>query len=60
MSYILEVQEDENGDAFLVFPEELMEEMGWKDGDVLDWQIKGDGFLLTRINDSSGYEALEE
>lgn len=60
MSYILEVQEDDNGDQFIVFPDELMEELGWEEGDVLDWQIKGDGFVLTRINDPSGYEVVEE
>ena len=36
MSYILEVQEDENGDQYIVFPDEVIEEFGWEEGDVLN------------------------
>ena len=60
MSYILEVQENENGDQYLVLPDEVVEELGWHEGDVLDWDVRGSGIILTKVNDSSGYEVMEE
>jgi bifunctional DNA-binding transcriptional regulator/antitoxin component of YhaV-PrlF toxin-antitoxin module len=59
MSGILEVQEDENGDLFLVFPDELIEELGWEEGDVLDWSFKFGGIVLSKVNDHR-YEVIEE
>jgi bifunctional DNA-binding transcriptional regulator/antitoxin component of YhaV-PrlF toxin-antitoxin module len=60
MSYILEVQEDDNGDLFIVFPEEIIEELGWEEGDILEWNLKGDGVVLSKLNEASGYEVLED
>ncbi len=60
MSYILEVQENENGDQYLILPDEVVEELGWHEGDVLDWDVHGRGIILTKVNDSSGYEVIEE
>ena len=37
MSYILEVQEDDNGDLFITFPDDLIEELGWEEDDILEW-----------------------
>ncbi len=51
MSYILEVQENENGDQYLVLPDEVVEELGWHEGDVLDWDVHGRGIILTKVND---------
>jgi len=60
MSYILEVQEDENGDPFITLPDELIEELGWMEGDVLDWDVRANGIILSKVNDSAGYEVIEE
>lgn len=60
MSYILEVQEDENGDQYIVFPEEITEELGWYEGDILEWNVKGSGMVLSKLNDAAGYEVLDE
>jgi bifunctional DNA-binding transcriptional regulator/antitoxin component of YhaV-PrlF toxin-antitoxin module len=60
MSYILEVQEDENGEPFIILPEEVLEDLGWQEGDVLDWKVKGEGIILSKLNDPIGYVALEE
>jgi bifunctional DNA-binding transcriptional regulator/antitoxin component of YhaV-PrlF toxin-antitoxin module len=59
-SYILEVQEDDNGDQFIVLPDEVIEDLGWQEGDVLNWDVKGEGIILTKVNDPTGYVALEE
>jgi bifunctional DNA-binding transcriptional regulator/antitoxin component of YhaV-PrlF toxin-antitoxin module len=60
MSYFLEVQEDENGDLFISFPDEVIEELGWEEGDILEWKLKGSGIVLSKLNDESGYEIIEE
>jgi bifunctional DNA-binding transcriptional regulator/antitoxin component of YhaV-PrlF toxin-antitoxin module len=60
MNYIVEVQEDDNGNPFITLPDELVDEMGWQEGDVLDWDLRGNGVVLTKVNDSAGYEVLED
>jgi len=43
-SWTLTVEEDpETGDAILQFPPDLLEQAGWKEGDILEWQDRGDG-----------------
>lgn len=60
MSYIIEIEENNNGDCYITFPDELVEELGWQDGDILDWDVRGNGIVLNKVNDSSGYEVIEE
>jgi bifunctional DNA-binding transcriptional regulator/antitoxin component of YhaV-PrlF toxin-antitoxin module len=60
MSYILEVQEDKNGEKFLIFPDDIIEDLGWQEGDILEWKLKGNGIVLSKLNDSAGYEVIEE
>ena len=59
-SYIIEIQEDQDGELFIQFPEEIIEELGWQEGDILSWNLKGEGIILSRLNDESGYEVIEE
>lgn len=59
-NYIIEIQEDEFGDLFIEFPDELIEELGWQEGDVLNWDLKGGGIVLTKVHDASGYQVEEE
>ena len=59
--YIIEVQEDNiTGELFIQFPDEIIEELGWHEGDVLQWNLKGEGIILKKINDDAGYEVIEE
>jgi bifunctional DNA-binding transcriptional regulator/antitoxin component of YhaV-PrlF toxin-antitoxin module len=60
MSYILEIQEDENGDCYITLPDEVVDELGWQEGDILNWNVKGNGIVLSKVNDSAGYEVIEE
>ena len=39
MSYILEIEEDQNGDQYVTFPEDILEELGWLEGDLLEWNM---------------------
>jgi bifunctional DNA-binding transcriptional regulator/antitoxin component of YhaV-PrlF toxin-antitoxin module len=60
MSYILEVEEDENGEPFITLPPEVLEDLGWEEGDLLNWDVKANGIILTKVNDPSGFEIIEE
>lgn len=37
---------EENGEIQLVFPAEMMEELGWAPGDVIVWDMAEDGSVL--------------
>ena len=60
MNYTLEIQEDSNGDYFIEFSTEIVEALGWTEGDILEWKLKGQGVILSKLNDPTGYEAIEE
>lgn len=43
-SNVLEVKENpETGELYLEFPEELLNQVGWSEGDVLEWFEQDDG-----------------
>ena len=60
MNYILELDEKEYGCLSITFPKEITDELNWSDGDILEWDSKGSGLLLTKLNDPKGYEVHEE
>lgn len=45
---ILEVQEDETGELFLQFTPEMLGQLGWKEGDVVDFEDHDDGSFSIR------------
>lgn len=53
MSYIVTTQEDpENpGEMILPIPDALLEELGWKEGDDLIFEMSTDGKLSLRKKD---------
>jgi bifunctional DNA-binding transcriptional regulator/antitoxin component of YhaV-PrlF toxin-antitoxin module len=58
--YIIEVQENNSGDLFIEFPDELIDELGWQEGDILNWDLKGDGIVLSKVHDASGYQVEDQ
>jgi len=40
-------------DGILTFPENFIDSLGWKEGDVLEWIDRGDGSFELRKNDES-------
>ena len=60
MSYILELQENKDGEIFVVFPYDMTEELNWNQGDILQWDLKSGGIILSKVNDNPGVEVLEE
>lgn len=58
--YTVAVQEDENGDLILPFPDGLLQEMGWLEGDILYWKDNGDGtFAISKTSDSDDDDPLD-
>lgn len=51
--WTLNVENDpETGELILNFPDELLESLGWKEGDVLDWSVNDDGTVtMIRVNE---------
>ena len=43
--WTLTIEEDENGDFILPFPDDLLKMQGWKEGDTLNWNMGDDGSL---------------
>ena len=40
---------------YVTFPDELLESLGWEEGDVLEWHTNKDGTVLVeRIDDFGG------
>ena len=57
--FITEVKQyADTEDYYIEIPEELCKELGWKEGDTIDWQIDDKGIILTKIKDST--ESREE
>ena len=52
-SWTLEVQKLEDGDQYLEFPQELIDEVGWQEGDILKWIDNGDGsWTLKKLDEN--------
>lgn len=59
-TWTLEVKEDpENGDAILEFPDDLMEEAGWKEGDTLDWIDNKNGSYTLKKKEPTQWVLVE-
>ena len=41
--WTVKIEEDQFGDLFLPLPTNMLEQLDWKEGDVLNWIDKGDG-----------------
>lgn len=47
--FTVEIKENTEGELYIEFPDQLMEQMGWKEGDTLKWDDKGNGsFSITK------------
>lgn len=48
--FITEVKEiTENGEAVIILPDELINELGWKEGDVLDFEVVNDAIIIRNL-----------
>ena len=53
MKYSTVVEVDENGEYFIKIPDELIQELGWVEGDILQWAIEGDSVILSKKVDDN-------
>lgn len=44
---VIEIKE--NGDAIVELPDELIQELGWAVGDVLDFEVKDDTIIIRNL-----------
>jgi hypothetical protein len=52
--YVITVEEDpETGDLMLPFSDEMLAEVGWKTGDVINWEMHDDGSWTMRKKDGN-------
>ena len=51
-TWVLDVQQDDNGDAVIEFPPDLLAKAGWQEGDEITWRDLGDGTWSLRKKDS--------
>lgn len=51
-TFVLKVEQDEKtGEFFITPPEGMLEKMGWKPGDKIDWLDNKDGsFTLIKVS----------
>lgn len=45
-SFVVPVQEDDSGECFIEFPSDVLEQLGWQEGDVLDWKVGDNGEVI--------------
>ena len=57
-SKVLEICD--NGDAIIELPPELLEEMGWKEGDTLDISDKDGKIIIKKIDKEARKISLDE
>lgn len=48
--------EEDGEDLILPFPDDLLEQVGWKEGDVLIWDMKDDGSVILSKKEENGIE----
>jgi bifunctional DNA-binding transcriptional regulator/antitoxin component of YhaV-PrlF toxin-antitoxin module len=50
--YIIDLEEDEDGNLIIPFPDELLETLGWGEGTELDIQAVGGSIILRAVTAS--------
>lgn len=46
--WISKVEEDAYGDLFIVIPEDIRKDLGWREGDTLEWIIQDDKSVILK------------
>ena len=48
---VVQLEEDEQGNLLLPFPQELLDTLDWKENDTLEWKDNQDGtFTISKVN----------
>ena len=49
--FVVTLEEDQYGDLVLPIPEEILDELGWTEGDDLDYTLDGDSIILRKSDE---------
>ena len=58
--WTLQVEKLEDGDEYIEFPKEVMEEVGWEEGDIIEWIDNKDGSWTLRKKLDDNHENTDE
>lgn len=50
--WTIPVQENEQGEQFIEFPDEVLKETSWKEGDSIEWIDNHDGSFTLKKKDT--------
>jgi antitoxin component of MazEF toxin-antitoxin module len=50
--FVTTCEETEDGDLAILFPEELLEALGWSEGTTLDFDLVGDRLVIREVERS--------
>jgi alpha-glucosidase (family GH31 glycosyl hydrolase) len=45
---VITIEEDQQHNSYLQFPVEIMNQLGWQQGDLLVWNIEDDGTITIK------------
>lgn len=54
-AFELQIKENSEGDLYFNIPDDVLERIGWKEGDEIKFVEQGSGFLLKKVK----YESIE-
>lgn len=57
--YSSTVEEDENGDCFITFHPELLQQLGWTENDTLSWKITDKGATIEMKKEEKPLELVQ-
>jgi bifunctional DNA-binding transcriptional regulator/antitoxin component of YhaV-PrlF toxin-antitoxin module len=57
--HTIEVQETPEGEAFIEFPDEVLKEVGWKEGDTIKWTDNNDGSFTLKKAEKTEWVLVE-
>lgn len=46
--YTIPVEVDEHGEYYITFPDDLMDDLGWQEGDTLEWSEDIDASIILK------------
>ena len=55
---LVEITTDKNGNFIVEIPDDVLDSIGWEEGDCVEWSLRGDALVLSRIGE--GAEIIEE
>jgi|TARA_B100001113_G_scaffold288627_1_gene244485 hypothetical protein len=46
--FTIPLEVDEFGEFYLSIPDNIIEELGWEEGEVINYNVEGENFVLTK------------